>query len=340
MTTGSPKINSRIRQERILSYLEGAKVPRSLTQITDHLNARAGWEVSRKTVERDIDQLTQLRSVEESSGHPKGFRIRDLAGRKYPLELTREEVHTLSVALALLSQQAPRPFRALVESLETSILRSLASPFNRELESFVERCVARGSTGGRPTVHNEQDIRQLLRALREEKRVHLTYSSPYDGKKPRRGIFGLISLEVFGGSYYMLVEDLEEEEADSRMKRLALPRISSVEVQPDDYARPAKARMKAFEGSFAGLGGDRNAPTKLKITCGGILGKHLEEQELHPSQIGRRLKNGDYVYELQLPIGLAIIRFLCGFAFDLIKVEPSSVAAMVREKLEEGIDRV
>jgi predicted DNA-binding transcriptional regulator YafY len=336
MTSKGPRVSPRIRRERILSYLEGAKQPRSLTQITEHLNTREDWNVNRKTVERDIDYLTSVRSIEESEGHPKGFYIRNQSMPRFPLALTKVEVHTLSVALALLSQQSPRFFRPLVESLETAILKGLPSPFNRELETFISRCVARGAASGRTLVTNETEILSLLQALREERMVTLTYTSPYDLKEPRRGVFGLVMLEVFGGSYYMLVEDLEEANTASRIKRLALPRISKVHIEEASYKSPSASRLKSFEASYAGLGGDNNPVSNVKIRCGKFLGKHLEENQIHPSQRGKKLSAEAYEYEFSLPIGLPFVRLLTGFAFDIDKLEPLALKNEVDKLLTNG----
>ena len=326
-----------LRHQRIVSFLDSVREARTLTQICQHLNSRANTQVSRKTVERDILDLTEQYQIVESPGRPVGFKIREGGPREYHLELGEADLQSLTVAISLLRYQSPEIFSELTDILEAKILHKLPGLQKMEMERFAKLCIARGDPMGKTSGVEREDILLLLKALRKGRAVQFIYQSPYSDRGPaRERNFGLILLEVFGGSFFLLAEDLDIPEGEPRTKRLALPRIRKVHVTEIDYKAPPASELKKWNNSYAGLGGDQEDLRQIKMQVGHSFGNYLTEHQVHPSQKMTKTKGG-YRVEFTLPMGAPFLRFLAGFAWDIKKVEPKAVKSELKEMLRNGL---
>jgi predicted DNA-binding transcriptional regulator YafY len=327
-----------LRHQRIVSYLDSVKEPKSLTDIWKHLNSRSDSEITRKTVERDILDLTDQYKIAESPGRPMKFHIPAGSPREYHLEFTGADLQALAVGITVLRNQGPEIFKDLTSLLEAKILHKLPTPQRKEMERFMKLCVARGDPAGQTTGIGREDILRLLEALRQGRAVKCVYESVYPDRKPgRERKFGLILLEIFGGTFCLLAEDLEIPAGEGRIRRLALPRFHKVEITDELYSPPAATALKKWESSYAGLGGDQNAVQKVVLEVGTDFGTYLSEHQIHGSQKMDKIKGGARV-EFELPIGTPFLRFLAGFAWDIKRIEPKEVKGELLELMRQGME--
>ena len=71
--------------------------PQTIKDVFDVLINRHGEEVSRKTIERDLDQLIEERSVTLMPGTPARFQIIEIS--EVEVILTKDEINTIISAL-------------------------------------------------------------------------------------------------------------------------------------------------------------------------------------------------------------------------------------------------
>ena len=87
-------MNSKIqRMKKIKSFLRLQSSPQSITQIHEALVRRLGLEISRKTIERDIDDLLEAGRLTILEGSPAKY---SLAGAQdIDITLRVDEINTL-----------------------------------------------------------------------------------------------------------------------------------------------------------------------------------------------------------------------------------------------------
>jgi predicted DNA-binding transcriptional regulator YafY len=82
-----------MRIKKIRSHLRLQSNPSTITEIHEALTRRQGLEVSRKTVERDLDELVEAKVVMFTPGLPTRYTLRPI--EEVEIILTIEEVRKL-----------------------------------------------------------------------------------------------------------------------------------------------------------------------------------------------------------------------------------------------------
>ena len=85
------------RLKKIKSFLRLQSSPHSITEIFEALVSRLGEDISRKTIERDLDQLIEEKSVTLMPGTPARFQIIELS--EIEVIFTKDEINTIISAL-------------------------------------------------------------------------------------------------------------------------------------------------------------------------------------------------------------------------------------------------
>lgn len=327
-------VSNTVRREHICSYLEAVKSAKSVTEVMEYVNSKNGWQFNRRAYDRDLKQMTETHGILEVPGHPAGYKVSPDFQRRYTVRLKEEELQALALLLAVGSKQSPDFLRPVVQSLDASLQQALPKDLRSELNRFRDLCVVRGAPSGRSRIPLSGKMAELCEAIRKGQSLRLVYESPYDNSRNKqKRNFGPLALEIFGGTYYLLVIDLDDD--DRPQKRLHLSRIRSLEVTNTPYKRTRIENGK-WDASFAGLGGDSNEPVEIRVRCGENLGTYLQENEMHKSQ---KVEGGgrDFVATFRMPAGQAFARFLAGFAWDVKSVEPRELHEHLLLLLKNGV---
>ena len=84
------------RLKKIKSFLRSQADPKSITDVYEALVRRLGEDVSRKTIERDLDEMIEARVVSLMPGVPSRFML--VAGVEIELTLSLKELeHILTL---------------------------------------------------------------------------------------------------------------------------------------------------------------------------------------------------------------------------------------------------
>lgn len=90
------------RLKKIKSFLRLQSSPQSITDVYEALVSRLGEDISRKTIERDLDQLIEERSATLMPGTPARFQIIEV--QEIEVILTKDEINTIISALGVDSE--------------------------------------------------------------------------------------------------------------------------------------------------------------------------------------------------------------------------------------------
>jgi predicted DNA-binding transcriptional regulator YafY len=99
------------RLKKIRSFLRSQSDPQTISEVFDALVNRHGEEVSRKTIERDLDELLEAKALALLPGTPSKFKL--IALEEVEIPLTLDEARTIILVLGEGSELATK-IRSLI----------------------------------------------------------------------------------------------------------------------------------------------------------------------------------------------------------------------------------
>jgi predicted DNA-binding transcriptional regulator YafY len=186
------------------------------------------FEVSRRTILRDIDELLQLGVPIAARSGPNGGYAIPRTWWLAPLQLTEEEVQTLLFALDHLGESAEGPWpethRGLVEKLHSALQ---PGAFDRALADPSRPMVVASRPGPTPST-----LATIRRAIAYDSWIAVDYQG---GSTPGERRMKPFSLHVSSGRWFAsAVDERAAEVRTFRLDRMAHPRRC---VDPPDAAR-------------------------------------------------------------------------------------------------------
>jgi predicted DNA-binding transcriptional regulator YafY len=328
-------ISAAVRRDTILAILSRANA-KTITEICHELNDRLQTNFSRKSVARDLDELTASHGLQQTPGHPAGFKLSSSFPKNFSPVISSLHMQLLFAALDQLRRQCPPSIVGLAFDLERKILNSLPEDQRRSLASIRPRQGASPSLTGRAKIDDKFLLRALFQAIREKRTISCLYKSPYREESRERRKFGPLLLQFTGGAVYLVVEELAHADgrSPSRFKRIHLARVKALKIEAEEYRAPPFAEYAKWEENFNGLGGGDDPLMDVEILCGSTFGNYLQETEIHPSQRLEPQDNGQTLVRLRVPVGGALVRLLAGFAGDIYAVEPPELRTQLQSSVQ------
>lgn len=264
-----------MRQWSLLKALPNRGPGLSARQLTEHLREQ-GYEVSKRTVERDLRDLSQHFAIyENAKSKPYGWRW---------LESATMAIPGISIPEALSLQIAQQSFQHL---LPPPILQSLKPRLEQAL-NLLEQTASknrmsawRDKIGVRepalpfiPPEINPETLATLQLALLEDRQVEATYMSALDGqiKQLRLHPLGLIQRGVL---LYLAATAFNYQD----ILLYAVHRFSSTTMTDDDVLKPEGFNLRHFiEGGAMEFAAGKSMRLKAKVHK--ELAFHLRETPL------------------------------------------------------------
>jgi predicted DNA-binding transcriptional regulator YafY len=292
-------------------------------------------EVSRATLKRDLDYLRdQLQAPIEYDRHSNGWRLVPdrRGGKRHELPglwFSERELYALLMASRLLGE------------LDTEGIVS------RQLQPLLERVhELLGATDG--------DVKTLMRrvklispakrvvesrffelmgeALMKRRRIRMTYLTRGRGEVTEREVSPQ-RLVHYRNTWYLDAWCHQRE----KVLRFALDAVQQAALQSsrarDVPVKQVEAEMDGGYGAYAG-----STPHWVTLSFSPQAAQWVSREEWHPMQRGRWTEEGRY--ELQVPytdpteLAMDILRH----GGDVTVVEPASLRAMVRKRLQDGLE--
>ena len=309
----------------------------TITEIFEIFSKEHGHETTRKTVERDLDYLSESQGVYvvDEKATVKCFAISEDYAEELEITITEEHLQIINLALGLLSKLGPVALSRLVSDTENSLVETLPEELKKDFENFKSLQAIQSSTAGKAILKDGDDLKNVLLALRKGKMIRGEYFSKHRGVSEERDL-GPIFMELFGGSPYLLAEDIHDPE--NPIKRFKLSRLSDVSVEKKPYTPPEKSDCERFLSSFAGVGGDEAKIEHIQIWGSPKMAEHFEEIELHPSQKLTKLSEDEYLLEFRMPLAYHFIRYMAGFGGEIYQMDPSELFFKVRKIWTKGLE--
>jgi len=294
------------------------------------LTFSADWEVSQKTVQRDMDFLR------DQCGAPiaydrvrKGFYYEDASWILPSVMLTEGELLALMLGSRAMEQYAGTPVADELERIFTKLADGMPEGVTIRPESLFSGFSFRGPPA-QPVDPGVWSV--VVRGLLDKRTVRIRYSPPDSESDPaKRSRINPYHIANLQGEWYVLaVHDGYDD-----IRQFALPRIEDAvltshgfeipdDFDPEAYLAPAFARY---------AGGTRVHKVRLLFDreSAGWIG----ERQWHPQQSVKRRRSGEV--ELSFPAkGLyEVQRWVLSWGRHVRVLGPKELVATVRDEIKE-----
>lgn len=281
-------------------------------------------EVSRRTVERDIDTLRSL-GAELTFDRARGRYAYANGANPLPAQW----LNARELAIVLVAERALRVFtNTSFDSEIHPVFNKLLDPVrhDRKLIEYVHDLC--NSVHFYRPVQPARDIRgefsTVLDAVMGRRRLSMSYSTSGRAPSARREVepYALVNN---GGDWYIVGHCRQA----SEVRTFALSQVSEPRLEPHYFIVPAAFDVRQYlEQGFGRMRGVRARRVVLRINppSAGWVGR----TQWHPSQRTRALTGDALEVRLQCPITDSLVRWILQMGGDVRVVSPASLRAKVR----------
>lgn len=303
----------------------------SITDITDRLKSE-GFTVNRKTVERDIEDISLAYPLSEVSSNPRRFFFDGEFKIDFELVFDENQLQTIVLALQSLKQMSPKVMKTLCTEVENTLVSKLPKALGREFDHLKSISNASPTILGEGSDIDPDVFQTVLLSLRKGKVFECQYTSTNE-VVPSSRIRSFAPLKLhFVGAPYIYVYDCE----DNVIKLLRFSRIHNAEIT-ERAVNKSRVKEIKFEHVFGGYGNGMEKIIDYVITCTKPMVQRFNEQKIHPTQKIEELMTGDYKISFSVHDSLEVVRLLAQYGEFIKRIEPEEIYGQVREIWKQGL---
>jgi proteasome accessory factor B len=289
---------------------------------------RRELEVSPRTLARDLDFLRDEERAPiayEPARH--GYRLTDATYDLPPVNLSRREVFSFSLARKMLHAFEGTPLEMDMRSTLDKIAESLEGTFAVSLDALTEHM----SVQAEDRVVVDPGIWEAVARAIECRDVLRADYRRFDGKCSTYEIEPL-HLLAYHGNWYVLARSRGSE------KTFALSRFGKVAPTGKHFKRPAGFDWRSFSREAFGIAHGEK-PERIRLLFSANVATYIRERVWHPSQILRPHRDGSLEMRLETSGHKELVRWVLSWMPDVRVLAPKSLRVNIARKLAEGMRR-
>nr|BFD60255.1 hypothetical protein CKG001_23620 [Bdellovibrio sp. CKG001] len=310
-----------VRATFLLSLLERAgSTGTSITEI--HTAMLDRFQITRKTIARDIADLSRIYPILESEGFPARFSLPSDYKRTHQLILSEQDIQIVLLSLSALRSNSPDGLGHLAGEAEEHLISALP-PSLREV-AYKQRDIQKThrTLEGRSIGADINTTSRILESLRHQKCLRLEYSSPYKLSTKNLRTFSPIIFEMTGGTPYLIAQDLSD---NKKIKKLRLNRIKNLQII-DKEATPIDPKRYAKEAkSIGGVTVKNEDLVKVELVGDEYLATYFQEYQISLNQEITTERVGVFRITFEAPIQPTTIRLLLSLSPHITSIKPNSL---------------
>lgn len=324
------KVQRQNQIKRLLSHTSQESAL-SLTDITERINSQ-GFNIHRKTVERDIEEISCSYPLQDTGSNPKRFFFDGEFKVDFELVFDETQLQTIILALQSFKQMSPHALKNLCHEVETTLVSKLPKALSKEFERLKTISHAAPTILGEGGDIDPDVLQTVLHCLRKGKTFECQYNSPdYSAPSERTRSFAPLRLH-FVGAPYLYVYDCD----DNNIKLLRISRINSA-VMSDKTVDAKRAKEIKLDYVFGGYGKGTEKVIDYAITCTKPMAQKFNEQKIHPTQKIEVLKKDLFKITFSVHDSLEVTRLLAQYGEFIKKIEPKEEYEKVKFIWEKGL---
>jgi len=324
------KVQRQNQIKRMLS-LTSEESALSITEIADRLNSE-GYGINRKTVERDIEEISANHPLSETASNPRRFFFDGEFKLNFELVFDENQLQTIILALESLKQMSPKVLKGLCSNVETTLVSKLPRALAKEFEHLKSISNASPTILGEGVDIDPEVFNTVLSCLRKGKVFECQYHSPDESRfSDRKRSFAPLKLH-FVGAPYLYVYDCENGE----IKLLRISRIHHA-VKTDLNVDKKRAKEIKLDHVFGAYGRGDEKIVNYAIKCTKPMAMKFKEQRIHPSQKIEVLKDGLFEITFSVHDSDEVVRLLSQYGEFIKEIRPEGEYERVREIWKKGL---
>lgn len=304
----------------------------SITDLHERLK-NEGHESTRKTIERDVEDLSLSYPLSEVASNPKRFYFEAGFKLEYELSLTEPHLQTLILSLQAMHQFSSQGLKELCAETELSLLKHLPRPLAREFSRLKALGNASPTVLGEDAEGETPSLDVVLTCLRRGLGFRCTYQGSQSKDPTRLRTFAPLKLH-FAGGLYLFAYDVEN--GDLRMLKVSRIRSATLTNEKVNFKRVLDIDLT---NSFGGYGKGEEPVIAYAVYGTEALAKRFREQRIHPSQRIEVIGKNQFRITFRLHDSNEVPRFLSQFGDLIYKIEPESVYEQVKEIWSRGLEK-
>ena len=323
--------NSLYRQWQILSRLSTGKWmgTRELQEILQ----REGIDISLRTIQRDLNQISLRFPIESSKTVPQGWRWRSDAPIQSLPHMTSWQAVTFMMVEEHLKHLLPP---SLIEEMNPWFdlaRRSLSTQNN--VRQWINRVrIVPATQPLIPPVVEKQAQQAIYEGLLQDKQLECVYQGRNLSGEEKTYILNPLGLVQKGAIIYLICT--RQDKTD--IQTFALHRFKSASVLNSRAMHPVDFDIDAYIDSGAlGFRVDYNQATQnivLKLIMSEQDAHYFDESQLSKDQTIEKLADGLAQVTANVPFTSQLVWWLRGFGNKIQQIEPIEVANAVRQLVD------
>ena len=323
--------NSLYRQWQILSRLSTGKWmgTRELQEILQ----REGIDISLRTIQRDLNQISLRFPIESSKTVPRGWRWRSDAPLQSLPHMTSSRAVTCTMVEEHLKHLLPP---SLIEEMNPWFdlaRRSLSTQNN--VRQWINRVrIVPATQPLIPPVVEKQAQQAIYEGLLQDKQLECVYQGRNLSGEEKTYILNPLGLVQKGAIIYLICT--RQDKTD--IQTFALHRFKSASVLNSRAMHPVDFDIDAYIDSGAlGFRVDYNQATQnivLKLIMSEQDAHYFDESQLSKDQTIEKLADGLAQVTANVPFTSQLVWWLRGFGNKIQQIEPIEVANAVRQLVD------
>jgi predicted DNA-binding transcriptional regulator YafY len=290
------------------------------------LNFSADWEVSQKTVQRDIDFLRDsLNAPIDYDREKKGFYYTTTQWFMPSISVSEGDLVAILVAEKALEQYRGTPIAAELERVFSKITDLLPDKITVRPELIFNKF----SFTTPPTRAIDMETwSTVVRGLVNQKWLSMVYQSPEKGITPGRMIASL-HMANLQGEWYLFGKI----EGEDRVRQFSIGRIQSVKLTDRAFDTPADFDPKTLLANTFGryVLNDHNHSVRLLFNK--EVATWVLEKQWGPKQVIRNRKNGDIELSFSAAGVYEVFRWVMAWGRWVTVLAPTELKKMVDEEI-------
>ena len=293
------------------------------------LTFAADWEVSQKTVQRDIDFLRDaLKAPLAYDKKRQGFFYTDKNWFMPALTLSEGELISLLMATRMFDQLKGSPMANHLDAIAAKIQGFLPGEVTLKPDLIFDQFSV--------TLPPARPIREelwlpIIRALQTKRTLRIRYTA-FDADKSREWNFNPFHLANLQGEWYVFGKAVEHDNPI----QLAMGRLESATLTDDSFTVPPDFDIKKILSTTFGRSALGSKPQKVRLIFDKSIAYWIKQRQWHPEQKLRTLKDGRVEMTFKAVGMYEVERWVLSWGGDVEVVEPKEL----RENVATAAKRI
>lgn len=314
------------RQMMILAMLSSSERGYTFQEICSFLEKNE-VAVSSKTVERDMDSITESFFVYEEDRKGKTYYV----ANKYKIDQLQFDIPEM---LSLyFTKEVLNSYHGIdVGKNALRIIDKIIHKMPSINKSFIDNLKKEYLVITTDSVMEKSIRSEIMEGIREgiekKKRIKILYHSFHENKKTEREIDPYL-IEIQDGGYHIIGYC----HLRKSLRVFRISRIESVEVKKESFERPGDLEEKIKALRFDKLTG--TDPEHILLWFDKEKSRYIKEYEVGKADRITELETGEIHFERTVPITPDLIQWILGFGAGVRVLAPSHLADTISDQVQK-----